>query len=112
MDRLKEKRTSRRQLNTLLINEAKDVMDSADFGARVSLTERLEANNSELDRLNAMIEEYVTDEEFTAEFEMIIKYQDAARGMLGELKARQEILRHSQSSSVTAPMTVTPIVQQ
>ncbi|KAH6924569.1 hypothetical protein HPB50_019607 [Hyalomma asiaticum] len=70
MNRLKEKRTPRRQLNTRLINEAKDVLDSAEFGAIVSLTERLEPNNSELYKLNAMIEEYVTDEEFAAEFEI------------------------------------------
>lgn len=81
-------------MNTRLINEAKTALDSAEIGAIASLTERLEANNTELERLNAMIEEYVTDEEFAAEFETIIKYQDAARGMLSELKARQEILRN------------------
>ncbi|KAL1467704.1 hypothetical protein MTO96_041994 [Rhipicephalus appendiculatus] len=78
MNRFKEKRTSSRQINTRLINEAKSVLESDNIGTIASLTERLEANNVELDKWNEMIEEHITDEEFTAELEAVMRYQDAA----------------------------------
>lgn len=53
MNRLKEKRTARRQQNTRLINEAKAVLDTADIGELASLRERLQANNDELERLKS-----------------------------------------------------------
>ncbi|KAL1474459.1 hypothetical protein MTO96_037956 [Rhipicephalus appendiculatus] len=92
-------------MNTRLINEAKSVLESDNIGTIASLTERLEANNAELDKLNELIEKHITDEEFATEFEAVVRYQDAARGTLGELKARQALLRLSQPS-ITAPLAI------
>ncbi|KAH6924900.1 hypothetical protein HPB50_025915 [Hyalomma asiaticum] len=55
VNRVKEKRTSRRRFNPRINNEAKSALDIAKSGAGASLIERLEANNAELDKLNDMI---------------------------------------------------------
>lgn len=94
-------------MNTSLNNEAKSTLES-DITTVVSLTEMLEANNAELDKLNEMIEEYFTDEKFEA----VVRYQDSARGPLGELKAREALLRLDQYLSVTVQPAATPIVQK
>lgn len=101
MNRLKEKRTARRQQNTRLINEARSVLDTADIGTLASLRERLQANNDELEKLNVLFEEHIKDEEFTAEMEAVLKYEDAAKGMLAQLKSRESMLQASQVSSVS-----------
>lgn len=98
-------------MNTSLNNEAKSTLES-NITTVVSLTEMLEANNAELDKLNEMIEEYFTDEKFAAEFEAVVRYQDAARGPLGELKAREALLILDQYLSVTVQPAATPIVQK
>lgn len=41
-----------------------------------------------------------------------MRYQDTARRTLGELKARQAQLQLNRSSSISAPLIATPIVQQ
>ncbi|XP_077523492.1 uncharacterized protein LOC144134453 [Amblyomma americanum] len=94
MQRSKEKRTARRQQNTKLINEAKAALGATDIGTLCSLIERLAANNDELLKLNAELEDSVADEDFASEFETVMRYEDAARGMLGQLKAKEaELLR-------------------
>lgn len=56
MNRLKGKRASRQQMNTRFVSEAKSVLESDNIGSIASLVERLEANNTELDKLNELIE--------------------------------------------------------
>ncbi|KAH6921341.1 hypothetical protein HPB50_027684 [Hyalomma asiaticum] len=73
MKHLKEERTSHRQLNTRLINEPKSILDSAEIVAIASMTQRLGAHNADLDKLNDMIENYTTGEEFAAEFETVVQ---------------------------------------
>ncbi|KAK8769465.1 hypothetical protein V5799_014069 [Amblyomma americanum] len=94
MQRSKEKRTPRRQQNTKLINEAKADLGTTEIGTLCSLIERLTANKNELLRLNAELEDSVADEDFASEFERVMRYEDAARGKLGQLKAKEaELLR-------------------
>ncbi|KAH7936260.1 hypothetical protein HPB52_021152 [Rhipicephalus sanguineus] len=64
----------------------KSVLKRDDIGTIGSLTDRLETNNAELDKLNEIIDEHITDKEFAAEFEAVMRYQDAARGTIGEFK--------------------------
>ncbi|KAL1481121.1 hypothetical protein MTO96_050446 [Rhipicephalus appendiculatus] len=105
---LKEKRAARRQMNTRLINEAKAVMESADSAKIVSLIERLQGNNADLDKINAELEELIPEDEFATEFEAVLTYQDAALGMLGQLKAREWQFRQKQCSTTTQSLPARP----
>ncbi|KAL1454782.1 hypothetical protein MTO96_043661, partial [Rhipicephalus appendiculatus] len=98
MQRLKEKRTARRQQSTRLLEEARAALDTTDIGGLCSLIDRLQVNNEELLKLNAELEQSIPDEEFPAEINEVIKYDDAARGMLGQLKARKLALRRGRVS--------------
>lgn len=106
MHKLKEKRTARRQQNTRIINEARTALDTADVETLGSLIERLQSNNDELSKLNAELEDAIPDEEFAAEFEAMMRYEDAAKGMLGQLKAKEKSLRSgTRLPESTAPAT-------
>lgn len=97
---------ARRQQNTRIINEAKTVLDTADVQTLGSLIERLQSNNDELSKLNAELEDAIPDEEFAAEFEGMMRYEDAAKGMLGQLKAKEKLLwSGSRLPGSTAPAT-------
>ncbi|KAH8039277.1 hypothetical protein HPB51_005523 [Rhipicephalus microplus] len=65
----------------------------------VTPSSRLQVNNKELLKLNAELEQSIPDEEFAAEINEVIKYDDAARGMLGRLKARKLALRRGRAST-------------
>ncbi|KAK8782766.1 hypothetical protein V5799_015891 [Amblyomma americanum] len=94
MQRSKENRTVRRQQNAKLINEAKAALGTTDIGTQCSLIETLGANNDELLKINAQLEDSVSDEDFAYEIETVLRYEDATRGMLGQLKANEaELLR-------------------
>ncbi|XP_037521048.1 uncharacterized protein LOC119397701 [Rhipicephalus sanguineus] len=99
MQRVKEKRTARRQQSTRLLEEAKAALDTTDIGVLCSVIDRLQVNNEELLKLNAELEQSIADEEFAAEINEVIKYDDAARGMLGQLKARKVALRRGRAST-------------
>lgn len=80
-------------MNTRLTNEATSTLENDKVVTITSQTERLEAHYAELDKLSEMIHENITDEEFAAEFEVVMRYQDVATRTLGESKARQALLQ-------------------
>ncbi|XP_037506439.1 uncharacterized protein LOC119382671 [Rhipicephalus sanguineus] len=101
MDRLKSKRTSRRAQNTRIINEASALLanDSASYDQLNSIYERLKANNDELQNLNNQIEQHIPDEEFEAEYNAVLEYEDNATRTLAEILSKKD--RMLQSSTLT-----------
>ncbi|XP_037529331.1 uncharacterized protein LOC119406672 [Rhipicephalus sanguineus] len=91
MDKLKAKRTSRRPLNSRIINEASALLrnDSATHEQLDSIYERLKTNNDELNKINNELESVITDEDFQSEYETILEYEDNATRILTELISRR-----------------------
>ncbi|XP_037528988.1 uncharacterized protein LOC119406321 [Rhipicephalus sanguineus] len=91
MDKLKAKRTSRRSLNSRIINEASALLrnDSATHEQLDSIYERLKTNNDELNKINNELESVITDEDFQSEYETILEYEDNATRILAELISRR-----------------------
>lgn len=104
MNRLKEKRTARRQQSTRLISEAKAALETADWKIITGLVERLQFNHDELVRINNEYEQYISEEDFATEFEAVLKYEEAAKDMLGQLKAQETVLRSAQRFPLAAPI--------
>ncbi|XP_077529205.1 uncharacterized protein LOC144141536 [Haemaphysalis longicornis] len=93
MEKRKMKRTARRQPNKRLIDEAKDVLDTADLETLGALIVRLQSCNEELGKLNVELKGAIHEDELAAEFVAVMTYEDAAKGMLGQLKAKERSLR-------------------
>ncbi|XP_037557798.1 uncharacterized protein LOC119439930 [Dermacentor silvarum] len=112
MEKLKAKRTSRRSLNSRIINEASVLFrsDSATHEQLDSIYERLKANNDELNKINVELESLITDEEFQAEYETVLEYEDKATRTLAELTSRRDrissVTAHAAEGSTSATHTI------
>ncbi|KAK8771883.1 hypothetical protein V5799_024873, partial [Amblyomma americanum] len=103
MDRLKEERTARREQGTRLISEAKAAVETADWKTITELIEKLESNHDELVKINNEYEPYISEEDFAAEYEASVKYEEAAKEMLGQLKAQEAVLRNAKCPPSDSP---------
>ncbi|KAK8761268.1 hypothetical protein V5799_027468 [Amblyomma americanum] len=86
-----------------MINDAKVALGTTPLGTLCSLIERLAANNDELLRLNAELEDSIADEDFNSEFETVMRYEDAARRMFGQLNAKEAELQRASRLLATQP---------
>lgn len=112
MEKLKAKRTSRRSLNSRIINEASALFrsDSAMHEQLDSIYERLKANNNELNKINVELESLITDEEFQAEYKTVLQYEDNATRTFAELMSRRDRISsdtaHAAEGSTSATHTI------
>lgn len=106
MERAKSKRASRRSMNTRIINEVNQVLQSNEFelsGLRM-LHGRLRASNVELKALNNEVETLITDDLAADDYEVVMQYDDAANSTLALLEHHIEVLK----TSATPASSTTP----
>ncbi|KAH6924052.1 hypothetical protein HPB50_010845 [Hyalomma asiaticum] len=87
-----ETRTSRRSVNTRLINEARALLsdETATADQLNTLYGRLKVNNDELNKINEELESYIADEEFVLEYNTVVEYEDSATSVMSELLSRRD----------------------
>lgn len=109
MEKLKAKRTSRRSLNSRIINEASALLrsDSATHEQLDSIYERLKANNDELNKINVELESLIADEDFQAEYETVLEYEDNATRTLAELMSRRDRISSATAHAAEGSMSAT-----
>ncbi|XP_049274155.1 uncharacterized protein LOC125759434 [Rhipicephalus sanguineus] len=92
MERLKSKRTSRRSLNTRIINEARALLSdaTATVDQLNAIYGRLKANNDELNQINQELESHIADEEFEQEYNTVVEYEDNATSVMSELLSKRD----------------------
>ncbi|KAH6926245.1 hypothetical protein HPB50_015920 [Hyalomma asiaticum] len=90
MERLRLKRASRLSLNTMIINEARALLDSeaATLYQLNAIYSRLKANKDELRKINEKLESHIADEEFEQEYSIIVEYEDNATSAMSELLSK------------------------
>lgn len=99
VEKLKAKRTSQQSLNSQIINEASALLcrDSATHEQLDFVSERLKANNDKLNKINVELKSLITDEDFQAEYEIVVEYEGNTTCALAVLMSRRDLI-----SSVTA----------
>ncbi|XP_037515038.1 uncharacterized protein LOC119391430 [Rhipicephalus sanguineus] len=101
MERLKSKRTSRRSLNTRIINEARALLGdaTATIDQLNAIYGRLKANNDELNQINQELESHIADEEFEQEYNTVVEYEDNATSVMSELLSKRDRMVATMSST-------------
>ncbi|KAH7986166.1 hypothetical protein HPB52_025158 [Rhipicephalus sanguineus] len=105
MERAKNKRASRRAMNTKIINEVNQVLQSNQFelsGLRI-LHGCLRASNLELKALNNEVESLMTDDLAADDYEVVVQYDDAANSTLALLEHRIDVLKTSATPASSSP---------
>lgn len=92
MEKTKTTWTSRRSPYSRIINEASTLLsnDSATHQQLVSIYERLKTISDEMNKINSELESLIPEEDFQAEHDTIIKYEDNATHILSELLSGQK----------------------
>ncbi|KAH7985147.1 hypothetical protein HPB52_024292 [Rhipicephalus sanguineus] len=104
MERAKNKRASRRTMNTKIINDVNQVLQSNHFqlsGLRI-LHGRL-GSNLELKALNNEVESLMTDDQAAGDYEVIMQYDDAANSTLPLLEQHIDVLKTFTTPASSSP---------
>ncbi|XP_077534519.1 uncharacterized protein LOC144146439 [Haemaphysalis longicornis] len=106
MDRVKSKRASRRAMNTKIISEVDQLLQSQQFAlsALRVVHGRLRASNSALSALNAELEAHLTDDQASEDYTSVMEYEDAANSALALLEHHMDVLKSSSTSQTSSSL--------
>ncbi|XP_077560484.1 venom protease-like [Haemaphysalis longicornis] len=103
---IKNKRVSRRAVNTKIISEVDQLLQSQqlDLSALRVFHGRLRASNAALSALNAELEAHLTDDQAAEDYASVMEYDDAATSALALLEHHMEVLKSSSTLQTAPPL--------
>ncbi|XP_064469553.1 uncharacterized protein LOC135384272 [Ornithodoros turicata] len=111
MERLKHKRAARRAQVTKLVKEAVELRSDQTVSTTSlkGLLTRLLANQGDLKKINEEIEPLIKEDDFAAEYQAVIDYEEQSANAIGEVQARLDELQLMERPSTAAtPLQAAP----